>query len=180
MKAKIIALNVPSSNPQASQPFYAALYGGEFARSYTDDITSYHFWLTEDMLLWLTHRLAKDEQIAAVFAVDNLEQAINELRQHGGQLFGGPFDSPISPKLLQTYRENRAHTGSVVTNTMGKYALIKDPDNNIIAIMQVEEHAHEFCKLGKYAVPMSAKKIIAHQQVIQAGKQLETEKPTLG
>jgi predicted enzyme related to lactoylglutathione lyase len=180
MKAKLMALNVPASDPQASRSFYAALLGTEFARSYTEDITSYHCPLADDLLLWISHRLSNDEKIAAVFAVDNLDAAVAELRGAGGQQFGGPFESPISPKLLSTYRENRAHTGAPVTNTMGKYSLVKDPDNNIVAIMQVEEHAHEFFKLGKYAAPMSAKKIIAHQQVIQVGKQLELERPPRG
>lgn len=172
LKAKLIACNVPSSNHAAAQGFYSALLGIEFARSLTEATTSHHIPLTEEgQFLWLSDRTAKEEQITCVFAVDNLDQVMNELSKVGGSRFIGPFDTPISPKLMSFY-EAQVPAGVKVTPTLGKCALMKDPDGNVIALMQLEQHAHIFYRTGQHDRGLSEFTLNVHRKVREAGTAL--------
>jgi predicted enzyme related to lactoylglutathione lyase len=177
MAAKLIACNVPTSNSPASQAFYKALLGQDFARSYSERVNSHHVPLSNDGLwLWITDRQAADERITCVFAVDNLDHAMASLRNNGGFVFFGPIDTPISPKLMQTYAGTRGGIPPAhVTPTMGRYALVRDPDGNVIGLMQLEPHAESFFKAGAFAEPLSPQVHAAHQRTMQAGKVLEGE-----
>jgi predicted enzyme related to lactoylglutathione lyase len=176
MKAKLIACNVPTSNAEPARKFYSALFGVESARSFSDQVESYHIPISNHgEWLWISHRTAADEQITCVFAVENLERAMADLSNAGGKAFVQPFDAPISPKLIKTYAEALAPDVQV-TPTMGRFALMRDPDNNVIGLMQPEEHAHQFFGLGKYAAPVNVIAPLAdrvletHQRVLEIGK----------
>jgi predicted enzyme related to lactoylglutathione lyase len=173
LRAKLIACNVPSSNPAATQSFYSALLGVDFARSLTEQTTSFHIPLTEDgQFLWLSDRTAKEEQITCVFAVDDLDHAMNELSRAGGSRFIGPFDTPIAPKLMSFY-ERQVPSGVKVTPTLGRCALMRDPDGNTIALMQLEQHAQVFYKAGEYDRGLSEYTMRVHEKVREAATALE-------
>jgi predicted enzyme related to lactoylglutathione lyase len=176
MKGKLVAFNVPTKNHQESWTFYSALLGMQFARSFSEEVKSYHIPLSnEGHWMWISDRTAEDEQITCVFAVDDINEAVSGLTRAGGRAFVEPFDAPISPKMMDHYAENRYTDRSKITPTMGKFALVRDPDDNVICLMQPEEHAFSIFKLGKYETPLRTEVLETHERVLKAGQQLETE-----
>jgi len=171
LKAKLIAVNVPSNNSDASQSFYQMLLGIDFARSFTEAKHSVHAPLAEQGLwMWVTSRNAPDEGIAPVFAVDDLQQSTTALEGAGGQRIVGPVDAPISPRLQQTYDQLRH--GQHTTNSMGKFTLMRDPDGSYFWIGQLEEHCHEWFGYGKFDRGLSQGKLDAHQRTKRTGSVL--------
>ena len=175
MNGKLIAANVPSENHEAAQKFYSALLGVDFARSLTDEIRGYHVPISNDgHWLWISDKTAEDEVITCVFAVDNLDESMAVLREAGGIPFIEPFDMPISPQMMEFYEGTRRAAGtSTVTPTLGRSALMRDPDGNVIALCEIEEHAHEFFKIGEHRQPVSQSAVNLHNRVRRAGSKLE-------
>lgn len=171
LNAKLIAYNAPTTNTDASQKFYSALLGGDFARSFTEATRSHHTPLTEDGLwLWITTRNNPQEGGTAVFAVDDLDAALAALKAAGGTVVAGPFNLPISPKLQQTYNTTVKQSAS---GNLGKFSLVHDPDNNYMWVGQLEPHAHEFFGYGSFDRGLSQAKVDAHNATRNAGSILK-------
>ena len=179
MKAKLIAANVPASDHKKMSAFYEALFGIDLARSLTEEVKSSHAPIGNDgQQVWISDRTAEDEQIACVFAVENLEAAKDELTRAGGKVFVDNIETPISPKLYEFYRKNAevANAGRAdveVTPTLGTAALIRDPENNVFAIMQLEAHVAAYFDADRLGVPLNPHILSVHNMVRDAGKALD-------
>jgi predicted enzyme related to lactoylglutathione lyase len=173
MKAKLVACNVPTKNHRTSVNFYQTLFGLEFARSFSTEVESHHIPLTnEGQWFWISNRTATDEQISCVFAVDNLDAALAELTKAGGKIFVQPFTAPIAEQAIDFYAANRGTVRGNVTGNMGRLALLRDPDGNVIALLQPETHAQSIFKVGPFAIPLSAELLESHERTREAGKAL--------
>jgi predicted enzyme related to lactoylglutathione lyase len=174
MSAKLIAANVPASDTAKVGKFYRALLGLEPARSFTEQTKSYHIPLSNDgHFLWISERTAEDEQICSVFAVDDLQQTKSELVAAGGRVFVDNIDAPISPRLMKAYRANNT-SKAAVTPTAGKMALVRDPENNVIAVIQLEPHLAPYYHATDVKSFLSPAVLAAHRQVLKEGALLDS------
>lgn len=170
MKAKLVSLNVPTSDSGRSNTFYSALIGMDLVESLGSRGRSTHAPLSnEGHWIWLSDRMDEDERITAVFAVDNLHEAITELTAVGGSLMM-MIPTPIAPAMRERYQRDLADTASRIApppgstsgaaerdapKSMGNFALMEDPDGNVIGLLEPEEHGHRFYRVGRYAVPLN-------------------------
>jgi predicted enzyme related to lactoylglutathione lyase len=173
LKAKLIAVNIPTRNQDASNAFYAKLLGIDLARSFTEATRSYHAPLTQSgEWLWVSARNANDEATLAVFAVDNLDQTVRDLVAAGGQSVLGPISPPISPKLYPEYSKGRSAKGGHPSQTLGRFQMVKDPDGNVIMLAELDKDAQASFKAGPHDPGLSQEQVDQHQKTKQAGSAL--------
>jgi predicted enzyme related to lactoylglutathione lyase len=172
MKSKLIAINVPASDHTKVSRFYQTLMGMEPARSYTTEVKSLHAPLSNDgHFLFISDRNAEDEQIACLFAVDDLNAAKKELEAAGGKVFVDNIKTPIAPSMRQTY--DAANTsGHPTSEHLGVAALVRDPENNVIAIIKLEPHAAGFFNAENLTSYLSHAVKAAHRLVLHEGAKL--------
>ncbi len=88
LNAKLVICSVPTKNSAAAQQFYNTLFGGaDFARTLNDQIESYYRPISEDGLtLTIAARQSDREPITCFFAVDNLNETVEQLEAAGGKV----------------------------------------------------------------------------------------------
>jgi predicted enzyme related to lactoylglutathione lyase len=171
LKAKLIAMNVPTNNAAVAEGFYTALLGIDFARSFTVAAHSMHAPLAEEGLwIWLTNRHAPEARAAAVYAVDDLNATLAELTKAGGHKVYGPIDAPIAPQLVKTYESKVGH--ALRSHSMGSFVLVRDPDDNYLWVGQLTEHSHKFFAFGAHDKGLSQAKIDEHHRTKKEGSTL--------
>ncbi len=150
LKAKLIACNVPTKNMAASRNFYDTLFGGQdFARSLNDKTESYFRPISQDGLtLTVGARWNEREPITCIFAVDNLQETIQQLTAAGGKVVVNPTAMAVSgpPQAVEVFHQSLASgtpgtAGATVasSNSMGQFATMVDPDGNYLGLMQVDQ-----------------------------------------
>jgi predicted enzyme related to lactoylglutathione lyase len=155
LKAQLVLCNVPSVDTSAATKFYGALLGGDFARGLNDDVESYFRPISKDGIdMTVTQRFDDQERMTCYFAVDDLDAAIKELQDLGGELVVDPRPVHLS-KRAKRYRQEAEKAGFKVGDRVGTMAVFLDPDKNHVGIMQLEEHAQPHFKAGKHAEPLS-------------------------
>jgi predicted enzyme related to lactoylglutathione lyase len=175
MSAKLIGANVPANDFSKIRKFYQTLLGLEPARSFTEEMRSYHIPLSNDgHFLFISERQAEDEQICAVFAVENLQKTKSDLVAAGGQVFVDNIDMPISPKMMATY-EAKNVTRALITPNAGKMALMRDPEQNVIAIIQLEPHMAPYYNAANLRSFLSPSVLITHDQTVREGAVLDSQ-----
>jgi predicted enzyme related to lactoylglutathione lyase len=175
VNARLIACNVPAGDPVASQQFYSTLLGfNGLARSFNEKVEGYHAPLNnEGQWLWVSQRHVPEEQITCVFGVDDLAQATNELTAAGATQFGNTIDAgPLSPKLKGDWSQHAA-PNVAVTDSLGKLAYFKDPDGNVIALMEVAAQAAPSFGVGKYRNGLNGQVRKSFEKARIAGKKIE-------
>jgi predicted enzyme related to lactoylglutathione lyase len=188
--AKLILLNVPSKNPESTVRFYSALMGYDgFARSLTEELEAYHMPISVDGIdLSVGQRRDDQEPITAWFAVDSVRATIAQLEDLGARVVTEPFAVQFSPRMRAIYEEAievcaageevferpvrpRARTVSVeVTDSVGQAAIIRDPEGNLLGIIEPAEHTHAHFAWGKYRKPQSEGLLQYHMTAIKAGQ----------
>jgi predicted enzyme related to lactoylglutathione lyase len=177
MNAKLVFCNVPTRDFKKASAFYGALLGEDnFARSLTDRMHAYHQPISPDgTQLTLSDRQRPDEPIICTFAVDNLADALQQLRALGATLVVGPVDLPIAAAVLSDYQsqalQHHPEAGAAGPST-GSWALIRDPDGNAIGLCELQPHAQATFKHGKYRQPLPLDMLQQHARAVQLGRRL--------
>jgi predicted enzyme related to lactoylglutathione lyase len=154
MKARLIAVNFPTQNLQASGEFFQALIGLEPARALSDSVESYNIVAGNGVYVWLSKPFdANDTDATAYFAVDDLDEAISAVTGAGGQKIWNEIPVPISQSTRDAYADTLKMIGVTddLTDQWGRVQLMKDPNGCAIALVEVEPHSQIFYGIGKYS-----------------------------
>lgn len=159
LQAKLIMCNVPTSNSAGARKFYNALLGGDdFVRNLNDKIESYSRPISPDGIdLTISPRVDDREGLMCYFGVADLQAAIETLKKLGGTVVVQPLDVNVSgsPKALEFYRRQNERRGeAVASNKVGRMAIMLDPDGNYVGLMQLEESAKRYFRVGKFYQPL--------------------------
>jgi predicted enzyme related to lactoylglutathione lyase len=172
LKAQLVLCNVPSQNMDAATRFYGALLGGDFARGLNDEVESYFRPISKDGIdMTVTQRFDDQERMTCYFAVDDLDAAIRELEELGGELEVEPRPVSLSKKA-RNYREEAERAGFKVGDRVGTMAVLLDPDKNHVGVIQLEEHAQRHFKAGKHAEGLSDEQDKEFEEARQAAAEI--------
>ena len=150
---KLIFINAPTRDSEKAQRFYADLLGGPFAHVFNPNVAGWWTPLQAGINFNITVRYDDREAITPYFAVDNLDSAIAELEKLGGRVVVKPRDVVLGPAEAQKFyeehlrRQNIAH-GTGPIKSLGRMAVMLDPDLSHVGLMQVAPYAHRFFGLG--------------------------------
>src|SRR5437870_10684483 len=93
LKAKVVFYDVPSSNLDRSRKFYGALFGSDdFAQAPTEHVKAYFQPISSDGIDMTLHQKREPKRDdppdipITYFAVDNLNEATDELKSAGGKV----------------------------------------------------------------------------------------------
>ncbi len=174
MPARLVACNIPTKDHSSSNAFYQALLGLEPARSLTSQLTSYHVPVSdENQYLWLTDRTVDGEQPMPVFAVDNLDQTIQQLTSAGGQQFGQVLQPTVAQSEVGYYDNavKKHNPQAQPSQSMGRFAYMRDPDGNVVALFEANGGSEVFYPSGSQKSLGNDVKA-AHQRAVAEGKKL--------
>lgn len=177
MSSKLIQYNVPAKDIGKLKAFYTLLVQhAEFARSLTSQVTAYHLPISNDGLQFtITQRHSAQEPPICYFSVDDLRAKIRELTAAGGTVMVEPFDLPVAPEVLNEYQDEfRKNHKEAPANTVGRAAVLRDPEGNIFGLTELHEHAHWLFKVGKYHEPLNEEQKRQHERGLAMGKEFES------
>ncbi len=178
MTAKLIFYNVPSSNVQNSLKFYSALLGidaSDFVRAPSDQTESYNYLISPDGIeLHISSRHHPNEGVTPYYAVDDLNAALNELERLGAKVDVKPSPVQVAAAAMPAYQAEAAKLGQKVTAHLGQFAIVRDPDNNMLGLMQLEDAANRYFKSGPYRNNLSAEQLAALQGAKRLGQQIKS------
>jgi predicted enzyme related to lactoylglutathione lyase len=176
MKARLIAVNFPTKNLDASCKLYEALTGLEAARALSDSVESYNFVAGNGVYVWLTKPFSEqDTDATAYFAVDDLDEAISVVTAAGGEKIWNEISVPISQTTKSAYAEALREMGVTesLTDQWGRVQLMKDPNGCAIALVEVQPHSQIFYGIGKYSDGrLTALLLRDHQVAVELGSAL--------
>lgn len=146
--AKLVFVNAPTRNSEKSRSFYQALLGTEFAHGLNPNVPSWWTPLEPGIDFNITARYDDRERLTPYFAVENLDIAIKQLEERGGRCVVAPRDVILGPdegrRFYIAEQEKQGHkVGLEDAKTVGRMAVILDPDLNHVGLMQVAPHAHD-------------------------------------
>jgi predicted enzyme related to lactoylglutathione lyase len=170
-KAQLVAVNYPFSDSRRAQDFYGALMGVEMARSLTEAIESWHSLAAAGVMLTLGPQQHEEERNAiAHFAVADLNAAVEELQQHGGNRVADDFDMAVTGRARElTEREWRSRgIREPVTESMGRGAIVQDPEGNLVGLIQLEPWARVSFQRGA----LTTEDLHDHGNVVNVGREL--------
>lgn len=150
--AKLITVSY-SSNSQQARDFYSALLGVELARSLTDRLESYHSLVSAGVQLTLQPpQQGAQHSVICHFAVDDLNASVKQLTQKGGTQVAGPFDLPHAAKTFSDFKNSYAQLAGAgappVTPSIGTSVIMRDPDGNLVGLVQLAPHARVLFERG--------------------------------
>lgn len=167
LKAKVVFYDVPSSNLDRSRKFYAALLGSDdFGHAPTDRIKAYFRPISSDGIDMTLHQKREPKRDdppdipITYFAVDNLNEATDELQSAGGKLVHGPEEIPLpTGKALEEYQKAARAARHPVGKRIGEAVVMLDPDENPVGIVQLEGHAAYYFRAGPFHHPLRADQV---------------------
>lgn len=172
--SKLIQCNVPSTNIRKSRDFYSVVFGDiPFARTLTEELEGFHLPISVDgVQLTITPRQSEEEQITCYFAVDNLEQTLSALERTGGTVVCEPFALHVAPSVLPEYatsvKQYHPITGEIAGD-IGRSAIVRDPDGNLIGLTELRDQSHWLFKYGKHRVPLDKAQHEQHKRGCDLG-----------
>jgi predicted enzyme related to lactoylglutathione lyase len=174
---KLAVINIPADDPAKTSALYSKLLNIELTRSPTDDTVAYSAPLSEDgTYISIKKKERPDEAITAFFAVENLDQATAVFTASGGQVLS-KHELPVSPKAsaeyVKQYKKLYGPIDSGVPPKMGTAVVVGDAEGNRIGLIQVEQHAHVFFKVGAHAAQKTLAQAQTHDAVQEAAKSIE-------
>ena len=129
---QLVFCNVPARDASSLLQFYATLLGidsGAFVHNENSPIDQYETPIsTSGIDLLLTQRSDNREVTTTYWAVPDINAAIDELKNQGGEVVSGPTEMPDG----------------------GTSAALLDPEGNYVGIVQLADHSHEYFQLGKF------------------------------
>lgn len=173
MIAKLIFVNVPSSNISAARRFYETLLGSSFGSVLSDNIQAVQQVISSDGIgLNISQRYNPNESVAAHFAVDNLEQAIQGLEAVGAQVVVPPFDLPVSAAESKAYVHEwqQKEPNQPAQADAGRAALVRDPDGNLVGLAQLSYAAQRQYRAGQFRQSLDPEQNEANRRAQQLHK----------
>ncbi|SRR6266516_681911 len=150
LNAKLVICSVPTKNSAAAQQFYNTLFGGaDFARTLNDQIESYYRPISEDGLtLTIAARQSDREPITCFFAVDNLNETVEQLEAAGGKVVvnSTPITVSAPEKAKQAFA--KFNKGQEAPATAGQFVGMIDPDGNYLGLLQLDSSTHHLLNAG--------------------------------
>jgi predicted enzyme related to lactoylglutathione lyase len=176
--AKLIQLNVPSTNYRKSRTFYGTLFGDlDFAQSITEQVEAHHQPISSDGIqLTITPRQAEHETITAYFAVDDLNGTLSKLEHAGGVVVREPFTLHIASGVFKDYETQvlKNHPEiKALTDDIGRAAIILDPDGNLIGLTELRPQAHWLFKYGQHRTALDTEQLAQHKRGIELGSKVK-------
>jgi predicted enzyme related to lactoylglutathione lyase len=169
--AKLVFINVPSNDLEASRRFYKALIGEDFGGVLSDRIRAVQRVISPDgIALNISARHNPNEGVAAHFAVDNLEGAIQELQAAGAHVVAQPFDLPVSPQHAAeqfVHEWQKKAPKEQVKSTVGRGALVRDPDGNLVGLVELTYAGQVHYRAGQFRQPLTQEQQEANQHAQQ-------------
>jgi hypothetical protein len=151
MNARLILCSVPSTAQEGMAQFYATLLG-DLVHSRAEQGRSSYGWACSGVRLTVNQPQHEMEKMMLHFRVDDLEDALRQLQEAGGLHVGGPYDVPVSPADLDALRSNyeQLALGSreEVEESLGRGAVVRDPEGNQIGLLQLRPFAERFFEAG--------------------------------
>ena len=168
-KTQLIAVSYPISDPDKAQDFYGTLMGVELARSLTEQVRSWHSLAAAGVQFVINPKQDPHERPMAHFAVADLDEAIEELELQGGNRVAD-FDMPVTGRAKDLVeREFKDHgIREPVTNSMGRGAIVADPDGNLVAVIQLQPFGRAAFRKGQ----LTTHDFVDHRDSVKAGKEL--------
>jgi predicted enzyme related to lactoylglutathione lyase len=182
MRAKLVQITVPTRNLPQSQAFYAGLFGMKLARSFTDELESYHIPISGDgvFLAIAPPQHQRDNAMCCFFAVDKLEAAVAELESAGGKSLGSPVKIDVAPRA-RDYYAGRLQEHGVKAHFDGSFIRIgymEDPDGNLLGLMEIDPASHYYFGMDRLGQPLTTEQVSNHERTIRAGDRFAAgEKP---
>jgi len=152
MKAKLIAISLPSKTMNATRAFFSSLLGFEPARALSD-VESYHVGVADGVYLWLSTPFWEGDTAPTVyFAVDDLEEASRAAAKAGGQVAHDRMSVEMAGRFLPAYEQTLREKGVTdpISNVWGKVQMMRIPGGCLIGLCEVEPHSQIFYGIGKY------------------------------
>jgi predicted enzyme related to lactoylglutathione lyase len=174
LKAKLIMCSMPSQDLAKSRAFYGALLGSDaWARALTDQVEAYHQVISSDGIdLNLTQRQSPNETGTCFYSVDDLNQATAALTAAGGAVVRGPFELPIAKDAMADYAAEvqTFDPGTTITPSAGQCTIMRDPDGNMLGLMQLAPHTQKHFKAGKFKKGLDKDQIDEQAKAIKVAK----------
>lgn len=127
LKSSLVMCNVPTVDGSRAQAFYGALIGtDEFAPGRNPNVQSYWTPISRAGIdLTLTQRYDDQERVTPYFAVDDLDEAITQLVELGGEVVQRAESIPDAPGSER--------------KKLGRMAVLLDPDRNHVGIIEIDD-----------------------------------------
>jgi predicted enzyme related to lactoylglutathione lyase len=153
MAAKVVLINVPTTDFDRSLKFYSTLLGvdpGRFVRNERSAVEQYYLPVSADGIdLTITDKQDSRETTITYYAVDSLEDTMKTLLEGGGLVVMDPV--PLPGRDAATTADARARRRPPTQRPPGRTALMVDPDGNYLGLLElVDESAQEYFRLGKH------------------------------
>jgi len=174
LKGKLVFYDVPASDLENSGKFYAALLGSELARTPNPKQKGLFHPLSADGIDITIHSRRKQDPPdipTAYFAVADLDAAIRELEAAGGKRAYEPTDIPLpTGEGLKRYRAQAKRSGHDVGKRIGRGAVMRDPDDNPVGLVQLEGHAAYYFRAGQFQPSIRADQAEGVEQALAHAK----------
>jgi predicted enzyme related to lactoylglutathione lyase len=150
LKGRLVFVNAPTRDSDKSRRFYGALLGAEFAHGLNPNVPSWWTPLGRGVDFNITVRYDDRERLTPYFAVESLDAAVKELEGLGGRCVVPPRDVLLGPdEARQAYVAQQKKEGHDINpeqaKTVGRIAVLLDPDLNHVGLIQLAAHAkHHF------------------------------------
>jgi len=181
LKSKLLFVNVPSNNPESVVDFYNRLLGVDLARSLTEEVTAYHAPIDEDGIdLNVTERRYDDEKITCYFGVEDLDAAVGEVEQGGGKVVAGPYDVQVDDAVFEDYKKQQqeelhGREREDVEKSLGRSAVVVDPDGVPFGLMELTGHAQRHFNAGRYQRELRAPQVRVQKRAKELGKKIKKD-----
>lgn len=157
LNASPVMVSVTSNNVAQTTTFFQNLLGIEFAQD-AEALESYHAPISQDGIdLMVGPQRNPNETTMVHFHVDNLDQALKEVRYNGGRVLFGPrslaMSAPAAARYAESYRKVEPQ-GPTPTNQLGRMAIVQEPGGSAFGLVQLDDHMHKHFQVGKHQRPL--------------------------
>jgi predicted enzyme related to lactoylglutathione lyase len=148
-RAKLVMLNIPVTDQKQGRLFYRSLLGQPLVHSHYDKEHRHHAPAASGVNIDVGPPQKPGQPMMAMFAVRSLKNTVKRLTKLGGTVMADNVDIPVAPahkKALgpEWKRLYKADVGS----SMGTVTIMKDPFDNGIILVEMEDWAEQAFKAG--------------------------------
>jgi predicted enzyme related to lactoylglutathione lyase len=182
-KLAIVVMPADRDNCEETARFYSHMFDMEFSRTWTDVVRVFYAPISIDATMFSVEYRKNEEWEDAgrppfpVIAVDDLETAMRELCELGGEEVGERFELPIFDEKFSEYEKfltsRGMHPGSI-THSVGTMARLRDPAGNVINLLEPAPHSQYAFKTGLFKIGLSHAQWLKWQNELALTGSLET------
>ena len=180
--AQVAFINVPAKDLEKSRRFYEILFDSVFARSLTEKPKGFHMPVSCPRTYWhVTERTHERETTVVYVAIRNLKHTLKRLVAAGGEVVSEPRNLRISGRMFEVFKERveskleQVDPGVPVTEEMGHFALLKDPEGNVVGVMELAKYLYYHFGYGRHRKPATQEQLEDHLEAIGTGREVFRE-----